>query len=323
VKASKGIIVGMLTVSILTIVFLPLLLDTKTVYAQQRTPKMFADPSAFHGEESLHIGDKFNFTIKLQNWTDIQVIAVSLHFNPVYVNVTNIIPDPYDMLSGEGFVIGDWFPKTGYITDITLYTTGTWNIITPVALWLVEVQIMNLTPSSGTILDLYGMDCYDAYLNNFLSGDCPYDLTFYYPYETISHAVTADTQTFTVQTRSNSKVTNIQFSQAEKSIIFNVTGTTGTSGWVNVTIPKVLLDGPWTIFIDNNDVTQTATITANQTHTFIYVTYTHSTHKITITGTNVIPEYTPLIMLTTLITITATTILATSRRKLYILKRKR
>jgi parallel beta-helix repeat protein len=94
-------------------------------------------------------------------------------------------------------------------------------------------------------------------------------------------------ETFTVSVASNSTVSNFAFNQPNKEISFYVTGPDGTIGFSNVTIPKQLLYGePWSVLIDGISVTPT--IAENETHSILYFTYTHSTHKIQIIGTYVI-----------------------------------
>jgi hypothetical protein len=114
-------------------------------------------------------------------------------------------------------------------------------------------------------------------------------------------------ETFIVSVESNSTVSNFAFNQPDKEISFNVTGSAGTIGFCNVTIPKALLYGePWTVLIDGALVP--ATITENETHSFLYFTYTHSTHKIQIIGTWVIsPPPPPTYSLTITTTVGGTT----------------
>jgi parallel beta-helix repeat protein len=105
---------------------------------------------------------------------------------------------------------------------------------------------------------------------------------------------------YPVALRGNSTVSTFRFVQSEKKITFIVTGPAGTMGWCNVTIPKSLLRGsPWKIMLNNTDITPQATITQNQTHTFIYFTYDHAPHTIQIIGTAAIPEFPPHIVLAT------------------------
>jgi hypothetical protein len=112
---------------------------------------------------------------------------------------------------------------------------------------------------------------------------------------------------YSVSTLSNSTVTHFVFNQTLAQISFNVTGEYGTIGYCNATIPKSLLSGNWTIRIDNTTVTPT--IAGNDTHSFLHLTYTHtSTLRVTIRGTWVIPEFPsflilPLFMITTLLAV--------------------
>jgi len=322
-KVSKTVVAFLIFLMVALVFSASLPEKTRAAYPPEGETALFADPD-FIDVSGASRPATYSFDVKIQNKAGVVTIAFDLAFDPNIVEILSITPNPNNELPGGVLLIGDDPTTPNVIEMITYGILGAWwDITTPKSAVRITVKLKDFTPPTGTKLDITNMDCYDKEGYNFLTGDCPYDNTAYYCYETLLHSVTADSQTFYVETRSNSTITNFEFSQTEKSITFNVTGSTGTKGWVNVTIPKVLLDGPWVILIDNNDVTGTATITTNQTHTFIYITYTHSTHKITIIGTYVIPEYTPLIMLTTLITITATTILATSKRKLYILKRKR
>ena len=96
---------------------------------------------------------------------------------------------------------------------------------------------------------------------------------------------------------------------AESQISFNVTGPSDTTGFCNVTIQKSLLTGsPWTIKIDNTTVTEFDE-KMNNTHTFLYFSYTHeSPLQVTIQGTWVIPEFPsalilPLFMIATLLAV--------------------
>ena len=121
--------------------------------------------------------------------------------------------------------------------------------------------------------------------------------------------IVQDGYTFNVTMLSNSTISNFDFSESLKQISFNVTGPAGKAGYCNVTVPKDLLrDSPWTILLNGTDWTSLCTITENDTHTFIYIPYTHSTNTIQITGTWVVPEFPsflilPLFMVATLLAV--------------------
>jgi hypothetical protein len=119
-----------------------------------------------------------------------------------------------------------------------------------------------------------------------------------------------------VLSSSNSTITNFIFNQPSKQISFEVSGETGNSGYCNVTIPKTLLRGePWKVKVNGTD--WSFILSDNETHSFLYFNYTHSSiYEVTIQGTWAVPEFPsaivlPLFMLTTLIA----TILLKKKRK--------
>ena len=110
---------------------------------------------------------------------------------------------------------------------------------------------------------------------------------------------------------SNSAVRAFNFNQPLKQICFEVSGLTGTSGYCNVTIPKNLLKGPWTVRLNGTDWNFISS--ENATHSFIYFTYTHmSTYEVTIQGTWAIPEFPSILILAILM---PTTLIVTVLRK--------
>jgi len=123
--------------------------------------------------------------------------------------------------------------------------------------------------------------------------------------QTYVFPVVADGQTFQVVVVTNSTIAieTFAFSQGNMKISYNVTGPSDTAGFCNVTIPMTLLRGtPWTVKIDTIAVTYT--IADNGTHTFLYFNYNHSNHLVEITGTWVIPEFPPAIILPLLMALT-------------------
>jgi hypothetical protein len=126
----------------------------------------------------------------------------------------------------------------------------------------------------------------------------------------IDHRVT-DGFDFRVFTESNSTISNFEFIQAEKKILFNVAGPSGTKGFCNVTIPKQLLGGPFDVLFDGENVANVI-LSANITHTSFYFIYDHSGHWVEIIGTTVIPEFPAFLALLILM---ATTLIAVIFRK--------
>lgn len=112
-----------------------------------------------------------------------------------------------------------------------------------------------------------------------------------YPIEIVFDATWEET-TCPVATFSNSTIGNFGFSQPLKQINFTVAGSEGTFGFCNVTIPIVLLDGYFTVLIDETQIEYT--LTQNDTHSFIYFLYCHTNHWVKIKGTTVIGEFYPV-----------------------------
>jgi hypothetical protein len=95
-----------------------------------------------------------------------------------------------------------------------------------------------------------------------------------------------------------------------KKISYVLEGIDGTTGMSNITIPNLMLGGPYTVTVDGGLPQFSAPPVDNGTHTSLYFTYLQSSHTIEITGTTAIPEFPsviilPLIVLIFLIVITA------------------
>lgn len=108
--------------------------------------------------------------------------------------------------------------------------------------------------------------------------------------------------TYYVSIHSNSTVANFIFNQSLKQISFNIEGQSGTTGFCNVTIPKNLLEGPYSVMTDESQPL-VVDEQSNDSHSFLYFSYTHSLSIIRIEGTKVIPEFPtwiPVMLLTTL-----------------------
>jgi len=86
----------------------------------------------------------------------------------------------------------------------------------------------------------------------------------------------------------NSTVSDFGLSETEKTMKFNATGETGL-GFCRVTIPNIIVQNLWqnnyTILVDNQPPLETRNWTDTK-NTYLYFTYQHSQHQITI-----IPEF--------------------------------
>ena len=97
---------------------------------------------------------------------------------------------------------------------------------------------------------------------------------------------------------------------------FDVEGPPGTTGFCNVSIPKVFLNASlneWVVRVDGIEVT--ANITESPTHTFLFFTYSHSKKTIEIIGTYLVPEFPQVIILVLIMLFSLVTALL--RRKVH------
>jgi len=105
--------------------------------------------------------------------------------------------------------------------------------------------------------------------------------------------VTWENETYPIIVLSNSTVSNITFNQSKAQICLTITGSHGTKGYCNITIPKDLLRGPWTYIMEGEKPTiMKIEEGENETCSFICFTYIHSsTFQIIIQGIWVIMEF--------------------------------
>jgi hypothetical protein len=111
-----------------------------------------------------------------------------------------------------------------------------------------------------------------------------------------SFNVALNNQTYSVDTVSNSSISDLGFNANTKTLSFNVTGTSGTMGFYRVAIPKSLMSGEWTVTV-NSTQPQNLNITAYGNYTYVYFTYYHSTETVRITSTSAVTEFQPFMLL--------------------------
>ena len=102
---------------------------------------------------------------------------------------------------------------------------------------------------------------------------------------TYQHKVLSNGMTYTVSFFTNSCITNF----GDEAISFDLTSSADTVGFSNVTIPKEMLYGAFTVLIDGTPAEHA--LSENATHTSLYFTYSHTAQRvrIVVTPTAVIP----------------------------------
>jgi len=140
---------------------------------------------------------------------------------------------------------------------------------------------------------------------------CPYEFdTYEYDYD-------FGYFTYTIVVETNSTLGAFDYGLFENQTSFSVTGPTGTTGFCKIMIPEEIVGGNFPVYL--NDVLLVEgvdyTRTYNGTHTILEITYNHSTHTIKIVGTNLVPEYSSLLLPTLLLV--ATLVIVIYKKKLF------
>lgn len=134
-------------------------------------------------------------------------------------------------------------------------------------------------------------------------------------YKVSDEPVVVGNSTYTLQTATNSTLSEFKLDTERKSLSFKVDGNDGTSGLTSLEVSKVL-EGPYTVLVDGEpaeDVSMLEDRTTNMT--ILTVGYTHSVHEITISGTNVVPEIS-LTLVTLVIAVSFGVITVALRRRI-------
>lgn len=105
------------------------------------------------------------------------------------------------------------------------------------------------------------------------------------------HSIEVKGKQIEIELESNSEISNLVFDDKHKKLSFNAQGANGTSGLAIVPV-SVFLEGPYSITIDG-EATQDFQVVEDMIagETLLEIMYNHSVHQITITGTNVVPEF--------------------------------
>jgi hypothetical protein len=115
------------------------------------------------------------------------------------------------------------------------------------------------------------------------------------------YLITIDDHEFHISTVCNSLISSLGFNE-KKGITFDVSGVSGTIGHCNITIPREILDGHFSIMIDGIPVSYA--FWQNTTHNSIYFVYDQSAHRVQVFATYIIPEFPSFLILPLLMTAT-------------------
>ena len=112
--------------------------------------------------------------------------------------------------------------------------------------------------------------------------------------------VTWKEETYHVTTICNSTISDFRFEvgteTGNKIISFSVTGEDGTFGFCRVATPTDLMNYPSIVLIDEEEITPTLLDVSDNAHVYLYFTYIHNTHTITIISSKLLHLYNELLV---------------------------
>jgi parallel beta-helix repeat protein len=111
--------------------------------------------------------------------------------------------------------------------------------------------------------------------------------------------ITWKQETHHVTTICNSTISEFRFEvgteTGNKIISFNVTGKDGTVGFCRVATPTDLTNYPFIVLVDEEETIPTLLNVSDKTHAYLYFTYTHSSHTITMISSKLLYLYNELL----------------------------
>ena len=153
-------------------------------------------------------------------------------------------------------------------------------------------------PSAGNYWSDYnGTDIHSGYYQNITGSDGVGDTSYLidvnnidnYPLMGMFSDFNATTE-YHVQTICNSSISDFQFNGT--AISFDVTGISGTIGFCRICIPNALMNVTYKVFVNGTEVSYSLLPCSNETYSYLYFSYTHSTQEVII-----IPEFPSFLIL--------------------------
>lgn len=132
--------------------------------------RMFLDPASFIGDYLL-VGETFTVYVKVANMSQVGIVDCHLKWDPQYLELVEVTRG--NCIQGGGLVIGSWDRTTG----IVWLCYGVLCCGNDVLLGTAMVCTFRVVRVGASVIDLYGMSCWDEDLHEILKGDSPYDCT--------------------------------------------------------------------------------------------------------------------------------------------------
>lgn len=287
----------------------------------QTPPTIYVNPPAY---TATHRGEVVSINVSIENLEEsLHVIAVEfkLGFDPALLSFINLTEGPFMMSFANPPDQGTVFlpvAKPDYIlVGIVILPdqNATWHTPFPSGngtLAMINFEVAGGPASSGNFT-LFETKMSDT--TGIAPGVAHDDLngTYNFPVEFLTQHIIWDGYDFVLTTESNSTISSITF-QVGQSISFDVTGASGTTGYMYIDIPRQLMDGTISVLIGG--IPTPFALWQNATYNRLYFVYSHSTKTVKILGTNVMPEFPSLALsLTPFVASLAIAIMKVSKEK--------
>jgi len=310
-----------ITIISISLIFGLCAINAKPIHAlpEEEEGVMYLKPSSVIWETPYKtVGDTFTVEARITDVADCFSIAFSLQWNATILEMVSK-PSKGDVLEGVDtfFISPDPDNVAGTLTECAYTRLGGVPGVTVASpdSGLVATMTFNVTaaPPEGIAYETYieivnTVDLPTYWVNSPGSGSVRSDFLEMLPcrflLQKLTYEVVVGGQTFYIRTDTNSSLSAFNFNATyvadswKGQLSFNVTGSSGTVGFCNVSIPKSLwtADPAWGVLINGSPVTPVKS--ENATHTFLYFTYTFaSTNAVQIYGTWIVPEFSTLTFL--------------------------
>ncbi len=240
------------------------------------------------------------------NWEEVDLLVMQFQRD---------VPNSEDFVSNTRKVtelVRNSNPNTEILVQVSLTVAAPEEIRTALDRVVDQVDGVTIVYSSGGIAPC--LNCTIENLQFVLDSLRPakkaLDLT------TTSHTLEVDGQEFVIQTTTNSTIEGLELDKEGKGLIIHLPG--GPSGVLKLVVPRNLIDGKFSISIDNStlqfenntsfliggdevihqslleadDRTPFWILARNETHSEIQALFGKESAVLEVTGTNVIPEFT-------------------------------
>ena len=291
--------------------------------------KVSVQPSPIDWAYPYHtINETLTINITALNVVDLWAWQAGLRWDPTILECTNVEWGEFLTLSGGGLhhegVIdnstGQIYPPYGETSGVDYVNATKIRLLTvtfrtkaygTTSLTLINVKFVLKDPVTGFPSVSYYPSLQHSTFTFVLA-------------QVIDHTIIWNQTTFHVVTVSNSTVSQeITLNTEARTLNFTLTGSDGTTGFCNITIPKTLMWcntlAEWNITVDNSPPTSLER-KEDTDNTYLYFTYSHSIRNVKITSTYSVPEFTA--ELTILLFIIATLAAVIIRKKKLLTKRR-